>query len=125
MLDTYHIARKFDGELRLGSHYIHPRCSTEVSNEHVVPVSHPLICPLCFHRPHSVLVICCGLLAKWLRVRVRVRVRIRAGARKCTRCPFFSSGLISVVNTIVFIGSVVSVSMRLVTYGIRSCDLLR
>ena len=89
MLDTYHIARKFDGELRLGSHYIHPRCSTEVSNEHVVPVSHPLICPLCFHRPHSVLVICCGLLAKWLRVRVRVRVRIRAGARKCTRCPFF------------------------------------
>ena len=37
---------------------------------------------------------------------------------------FFSSGLISVVNTFVFVGSVVSVSTRRVTYGIRSCDPL-
>ena len=63
-------------------------------------------------RPNSVLVVCCGLLAKWFRVRVRVRVRfrVRAGAREWTSCPFFfSSGLISVVNTFVFVGSVVSV----------------
>ena len=62
-------------------------------------------------RLKSVLVVCCGLLAKWLRVRVRSRVRIRAGARECTSCPFFSSGLIRVANTFVFVGSVVSVSM--------------
>ena len=49
----------------------------------------------------------CGLLAKWLRVRVRVRVRAWAWARECTNCIFFSpSGLISVVNTFVFGGSV-------------------
>ena len=51
------------------------------------------------------LVVCCGLLAKWLRVWVRVwfrvRVRVRAGDRECTSCTFFSSGLISVVNTLV------------------------
>ena len=43
------------------------------------------------------LVVCCGLLAKWLKVRVRVRVRVRArvrvrvraGARDCTRCVSF------------------------------------
>ena len=29
-------------------------------------------------RPNSMLVVCCGLLAKWLRVWVRVRVRVRA-----------------------------------------------
>ena len=42
-------------------------------------------------RPNSVLVVCYGLLARWLRVRVRVRIRImvRAGARECTRCLFF------------------------------------
>ena len=41
-------------------------------------------------RPNSVLVICCGLLAKWL----RVRVRVRAGARECTNYTFIllSSG---------------------------------
>ena len=32
-------------------------------------------------RPKSALVICCGLLAKWLRV--------MAGARECTSCIFF------------------------------------
>ena len=36
-------------------------------------------------RPDSALVVCCGLLAKclrvWVRIRVRVRVRVRAGAR--------------------------------------------
>ena len=31
-------------------------------------------------RPNSVLVVCCGLLAKLL------RVRVRAGARECTNC---------------------------------------
>ena len=68
-------------------------------------------------RPNSVLVICCGLLAKWL----RVRVRVRAGARECTSCPFFfPSGLTSVVD---FVGSIVFVSMRRVTCGIRSCYL--
>ena len=48
------------------------------------------------------LVVCCGLLAKWL------RVRVRAGARDCTRCiSFFSScSVISVVNTFVFVGTV-------------------
>ena len=56
------------------------------------------------------LVVCCGLLAKWLRVRLRARARPRAGARECTSCTFFPTGLISVVNTIVFIGSVVFVS---------------
>ena len=52
-------------------------------------------------RPKSVLVVCCGLLAKWLRVWVwvRVRVRVRAGARECTTCSFlYLSGLISVVT---------------------------
>ena len=41
-----------------------------------------------------------------------VRVRLRAQARECTsRVLFLSSGgLISVVNTFVFVGSVVSVS---------------
>ena len=29
---------------KTGSHYIHPCWSTELKNEHVVPVSHPLIC---------------------------------------------------------------------------------
>ena len=40
----------------------------------------------------SVLVVCCGLLAKWLRVKVSVRVgvRVRAGAWGCTSCTFFS-----------------------------------
>ena len=37
---------------------------------------------------------------------------------------FFSPGTISVVNTIVFVGSVVSINTRWVTYGIESCDLL-
>ena len=52
-------------------------------------------------RPDSALVVCCGLLAKWLRVWVRiwvrVRVRVRAGARECTSCTWF----ISVVNTLI------------------------
>ena len=54
------------------------------------------------------LIVCCGLLAKWLKVRVRVRVRVRAGARDCTRCAFFffSCSVISVVNTFVFVGTV-------------------
>ena len=56
----------------------------------------------------SALVVCCGLLAKWLRVRVRVRVRVRAGARECTRCTFFFLWFISVVNTSVFVGTVYS-----------------
>ena len=56
-------------------------------------------------RPNSVLVVCCGLLAKWL----RVRVRIRAGARDCTRCiSFLSCSVKSVVNTFVFVGTVSS-----------------
>ena len=43
-----------------------------------------------YNRLNSMLVICCGLLAKCLRVwvrvmvRVRVRVRVRAGVRECT-----------------------------------------
>ena len=37
----------------------------------------------------SALVVCCGLLAKWLKVRVRVRVTARAGASGCTSCTFF------------------------------------
>ena len=36
---------------------------------------------------HCELVVCCGLLAKWLRVRVKVRVK--AGARECTKYLFF------------------------------------
>ena len=57
------------------------------------------------------LVVCCGLLAKWLRIRVRVKVwvRIRARGRDCTRCIsflFFSCSVISVVNTFVFVGTV-------------------
>ena len=38
-------------------------------------------------RLNSALVVCCGLLAKWLRIWVRIRVR--AGARECTSCTFF------------------------------------
>ena len=66
------------------------------------------------------MLVCCGLLAKWLRVRVRIRIRIRirVGERGMHySCTFFPSGLISVVNTFVFVGSV---SMRQVTYGIMS-----
>ena len=37
-------------------------------------------------RPNSMLVVCCGLLAKW--VRVRVRVRVRAEDREFTGCTF-------------------------------------
>ena len=59
--------------------------------------------------PNNVLVVSCGLLAKWLKVRVRIRARVR----ECTIV--FSSGLISVVNTFLFIGLVVPVSMRRVT----------
>ena len=47
------------------------------------------------------LVVCCGLLAKWL----RVRVRIKAGARDCTRCVSISCSVISVVNTFVFVSA--------------------
>ena len=50
-------------------------------------------------RPKSALVVRCGLLAKWLRVWVRVRVVVRAGARECTSCTFFSSGLINIGYT--------------------------
>ena len=40
------------------------------------------------------------MLAKWLRFCVRVWVRVRVGDRECTSCTiFFSSDLISVVNT--------------------------
>ena len=55
---------------------------------------------------NSVLVICCGLLAKWLRVRVRVRVRAGPGIvlDVLLFLPLFSSIAISVVNTFVFIG---------------------
>ena len=59
----------------------------------------------------SALVVCCGLLAKWFRVKVRVRVRVRAGARECTSCTFFSLWFICVVNTS-FVGSV---------YSLRKC----
>ena len=67
----------------------------------------------------SALVVCCGLLAKWLRVKVRVRVRVMAGARECTSCTFFPLWFISVVNTSVFVGSVYSLRKcaRRVTYG--------
>ena len=42
------------------------------------------------------LVVCCGLLAKWLRISAMVRVR--AGARECIICTFFSLWLfVSVV----------------------------
>ena len=89
-------------------------------------------------RPNSVPVVCCGLLAKWLRVRVRLRLGPWNGLAGCffvvivvvvvvvvavlfCFCSFvfyfyfyfylfiyfFSSGLISVVNTFV-IGSSVS-----------------
>ena len=66
-------------------------------------------------RPNSVLAVRCGLLAKWLRVRVRgrVTVRVRAWARECTSCVFISTGLISVVNVLIFGGSV---SVRRITY---------
>ena len=66
--------------------------------------------PLCCRRlnANNVLVVCYGLLAKWLMVRVRAR------ARECTSCTFFPSGHISVVNT--FIGFVVFISARQVTY---------
>ena len=70
-------------------------------------------------RPNSVLVICCGLLAKWL------RVRVRAWARECTSCTctFFPSGLISVLNTFVFVGSLVSVCD--ITYGYSIDDVMQ
>ena len=55
-------------------------------------------------RPNSVLVVCCGLLAKWLRVRVRVRAWLGPGNALAVFF-IFSSGLISVVNTFVFGGS--------------------
>ena len=61
-------------------------------------------------RPNSVLVVCCDLLAKWF------RIRVRAGARDCTRCMYFfsfSSSIISVVNTFVFVGLV---SAQRITY---------
>ena len=44
---------------------------------------------------YAVLIVCCGLLAKWL----RVSVRVRAGAMECTSCTVFSPFFISVVNT--------------------------
>ena len=69
-------------------------------------------------RPDSALVVCCGLLAK----RLRVRVRIRAGARECTSCTFFPLWFISVVNTSVFTGSIYSLS-KLFTYGHSIDDL--
>ena len=67
----------------------------------------------------SALVVCCGLLAKWL------RVRVRAGARECTRCTFFFLWFISVVNTSVFVGSVYSLRKcaRRVTYGYSIDDV--
>ena len=73
----------------------------------------------------SALVVCCGLLAKWLRARVRVRVRVRAGARECNKCTFFSLWFISVVNTSVFVGSVYSLHKctRRVTYGYSIDDV--
>lgn len=71
-------------------------------------------------RPNNVLVVACGLLAKWLRV--RIRVRIRAAARECTRFLFsFFSCLISVVNTFVF---GISVSARLITYEYLINDVI-
>ena len=38
-----------------------------------------------------------------VKVRVGVRVRVRARARDCTVHTFFSSSVISVVNTFVFV----------------------
>ena len=56
-------------------------------------------------RLNSVLAICCGLLAKWLRVRVRVRVTLGQGPGKALAVLFlllllFFSGLVSVVNNL-------------------------
>ena len=50
-----------------------------------------------YNRAKSVLIVSCGLLAKWL----GVWVRVRAGDRECTGRTFIFSGLISVVNTLV------------------------
>ena len=52
------------------------------------------------------MLVCCGLLAKWLRV--RVRVRIRAGASDCKSCIsiFFFPCSVRVVNTFVFVSTV-------------------
>ena len=78
------------------------------------------------------LVVCCGLLAKWLRVsdRVRVTVRVRAGARECTSCTFFFflfflwPHFISVVNP-VLVGSIYSLGKcaRWVTDGYSIDDV--
>ena len=64
----------------------------------------------------SALVVCCGLLAKWLRVRVWVRVwvrvRVRAGARECSRCTFFFLWFISVALS----------SLAQYTVSVSACD---
>ena len=53
------------------------------------------------------LVVWCGLIAKWL------KERVRAGAGEYF---FLSSGLISVVDNFIFVGSVVSSKCVTVTY---------
>ena len=71
-------------------------------------------------RPNNVLVVACGLLAKWLSI--RISVRIRAAARECTSFFFtFFSCLISVVNTFIFGGSV---NARLITYEYLINDVI-
>ena len=72
-------------------------CIHKQSATHLLNICNPL--GSCWLRPYNVLVVWCGLLGKQL----RERVRVREGARECTIC--LSSGLISVVDNFVFVGS--------------------
>ena len=62
-----------------------PNLRTEVTNINIYCeyIYSPWCCRWVYIGLNSVLVVCCGLLAKWL------RVRVRAGARECIRYTFF------------------------------------
>ena len=120
------IARR-TGEAKFTAIHVAPRHLLNIHKQYVAHLLN-IYSPLCCHyiRPNSVLFVCCGLLAKWS------RVRVRAEAMNCTSyTSFFSLSLslsslvlISAVNTIVFVGAVVSVSARreYLTDDVRNTD---
>ena len=72
-------------------------------------------------RPDSAVVVCCGLLAEWLKVRVRVRVS--AGARECTSCTFFVCFVVVVFFWFISVVNLVFVSL-VYTVFVSACDVL-